>query len=210
MTQDTLNQIIEEISKSELTKDELTQVKSSIEESKGSMTEEQYTAILSALNKAQESTRPFTVVTNDTLAVVGDANDTKVNKYTYEIDFTHPEYDDDGNITGEKRETKTYKNVYIKPRQQSRITKIIVTLLPFFRKTDEEGNITQYTPYELATIFSTLDESIYDIMYDLVAYVLGVPEEEKDYMELASVVKATLRFFLDFPEAVNEAESFFE
>lgn len=210
MTQDTLNQIIEEISKSELTKDELTQVKSSIEESKGSMTEEQYTAILSALNKAQESTRPFTVVTNDTLAVVGDANDTKVNKYTYEIDFTHPEYDDDGNITGEKRETKTYKNVYIKPRQQSRITKIIVTLLPFFRKTDEEGNITQYTPYELATIFSTLDESIYDIMYDLVAYVLGIPEEEKDYMELASVVKATLRFFLDFPEAVNEAESFFE
>lgn len=210
MTQETLNQIINEITTSELTQEEIEQVRSSITESKSGMTEEQYTAILSALNKAQESTRPFTVVTNDTLAVVGDANDTKVNKYTYEIDFTKPEYDEEGNLVGRKRETKTYKNIFITPRQQSRVTKIIVMLLPYFRKMNEDGTVTEYTPFELAEIFTALDDEIYDVMYELVAYILKVPEEDKDYMELGSVLKAVLGIIADFPEAINEAESFFE
>ncbi len=210
MTEETLNKIVTEITTSEMTAEEIAQVRDTIQKSKGGMTEEQYKSILEALDKAQESTRPFTVVANENLAVVGDANDTKINKFTYEVNFTHPVKDDDGNIIGTKHETKTYKNIFITPRQSSRVTKIIVMILPYFRKVDENGNVVEYTMYEMAEIFVSLDEAIYDVMYDLVAYILGIPEEEKEYMELSSVIKVVLRLLNDFPEAVNEAESFFE
>lgn len=210
MTKETFEQVKKEIETSELTQEEINTLRQSINESKSGMTEEQYNGLLEALDKAAESVRPFTVVKGDTLAVVGDANDTKVNKYTYEIIFTKPTYDDEGNITGEASETKTYNNVYIKPRQQTKVVKILTTILPYFRKVNEDGSVGKYTPFELAEIFSSMDEVVYDLMYDLMAYILDIPDEEKDYMELASVLKATLSLFMDFPEAVNEADSFFE
>lgn len=209
MTKETFEQIRNEIETSELTQGELDTLKESINQSQSNMTKEQYDGLLEALDKAQESVRPFTVVKDDTLAVVGDANDTKVNKYTYEIKFKKPAFDDEGNITGEASETKTYKNVYVKPRQQTKLVKMLVMLLPYFRKVNEDGTIDKYTPFELGEIFASMDEEVYDLMYDLVSYVLDIPKEEKDYMEMVSVIGATLRFLVEFPEVVNEAESFF-
>lgn len=209
MTKETFEQIKNEIENSELTQEELNTLKQSIADSQSNMTKEQYDGILEALNKAQESVRPFTVVKGDTLAVVGDANDTKVNRYTYEIKFERPSYDEDGNINGKDIETKTYNNVFVTPRQQSKLVKMVVMILPFFRKVNEDGSIENYTPFELGEIFSQLDEEVYDLMYDLVAYVLGVPEEDKDYMAMISVISTSMRFLADFPEVVNEAESFF-
>lgn len=209
MTKETFEEIKRAIGSSELSNDELETLKSSLTDSQSNMTKEQYDALLEAIDKAQESVRPFTVVKGDTLAVVGDANDTKVNKYTYEIKFERPAYDEEGNLTGREAEVKTYKNVYVTPRQQSRLVKMLVMILPYFRKVNEKGEIEQYTPFELGEIFASMDEEVYDLMYDLVAYVLDIPNEDKNYMTLASVIGAALKFLTDFPEVVNEAESFF-
>lgn len=209
MTKDTFEEIKRAIGSSELTNDELETLKSSLTDSQSNMTKEQYDALLEAIDKAQESVRPFTVVKGDTLAVVGDANDTKVNKYTYEIKFERPAYDEEGNLTGKSFETKTYKNVFITPRQQTRVVKILTMILPYFRKVNENGEIEQYTPFELGEIFATMDEEIYDLMYDLVAIVLGIPKEDRDYMSFVSVISNALKILTEFPEVVNEAESFF-
>lgn len=209
MTNDTFEEIKRAIGSSELSNEQLETLRGSLTDSQSNMTKEQYDALLEAIDKAQESTRPFTVVKGDTLAVVGDANDTKLNKYSYEIKFEKPAYDDEGNLTGKTSETKTYKNVFITPRQQSRVVKILTMILPYFRKVNEDGSIDEYTPYELGEIFATMDEEIYDLMYDLVAYVLHVPQEDKDYMSFPSVIGAALKILTEFPEVVNEAESFF-
>lgn len=210
MTNDTFEEIKRAIGSSELSNDQLETLKSSLTDSQSNMTKEQYDALLEAIDKAQESTRPFTVVKGDTLAVVGDANDTKLNKYTYEIKFEKPEYDEEGNLVGKTSETKTYKNIFITPRQQTRVVKIMTMILPFFRKVNEDGTIEAYTPYELGEIFATLDEDVYDLMYDLVAYTLQIPNEEKEYMSFMSVIGATLKIITEFPEVMNEAESFFD
>lgn len=209
MTNDTFEEIKRAIGSSELSNDELETLKSSLTDSQSNMTKEQYDALLEAIDKAQESVRPFTVVKNDTLAVVGDANDTKVNKYTYEIKFEKPAYDEDGDLIGMTSETKTYKNVYITPRQQTKAVKMLVMILPYFRKVNEKGEIENYTPFELGEIFATMDEEVYDLMYSFVAYVLGIPDDEKDYMRMTSVIGTSIRLITEFPEVVNEAESFF-
>ena len=209
MTNETFEEIKIAIDTGELSNDQLETLKSSLADSQSNMTKEQYDALLEAINKAQESTRPFTVVKGDTLAVVGDANDTQLHKFEYEITFKKPTYDEDGNLVGKTSETKTYKNVFIAPRQQSRVVKILTMILPYFHKVGEDGSIDKYTPLELAEIFSTFDEDVYDMMYELVAYVLHIPNEEKDYMEWISVIGAAVKICIEFPEVVNEAESFF-
>lgn len=209
MTKETFEEIKRAIGSSELSNDELETLKSSLTDSQSNMTKEQYDALLEAINKAQESTRPFTVVKGDNLAVVGDANDTQLHKFEYEITFKKPTFDEEGNLVGKTTETKTYKNVFIAPRQQSRVVKILTMILPYFHKVNEDGSLSNYTTLELAEIFANFDESIYDMMYELVAYVLHIPQEEKDYMVWSSVVGASVRICVEFPEVVNEAESFF-
>lgn len=210
MTKETFEELKKGIESSELTHEELETLKTSIADSRSNMTKEQYDALLGAINKAQESTRPFTVVKGDTLAVVGDANDTELKKFEYEITFKKPTYDEEGNLVGKTTETKTYKNVFIAPRQQSRVVKILTMILPYFHKVNEDGSLTKYTPLELAEIFTSFDESVYDLMYELVAFVLHIPNEEADYMSWASVVGAATKICIEFPEVVNEVESFFD
>lgn len=210
MTNDTFEEIKKGIESTELTHDELDTLRDSIENSQSNMTKEQYDALLEAINKAQESTRPFTVIKNDTLAVVGDANDTELKKFEYEITFKKPTYDEEGNLVGKTSETKRYKNVFIAPRQQTRVVKLLTMILPYFHKVNEDGSLGNYTPFELGEIFSTMDESVYDLMYELVSCVLHIPKEDADYMQFSSVIGSTIKICVEFPEVVNEAESFFD
>lgn len=210
MTKETFEQVKKEIEASELTEEELDTLRASITDSQSNMTKEQYDGLLEAINKAGESTRPFTVIKNDTLAVVGDANDTQLKKFEYEITFKKPSYDEEGNLVGKTSETKRYKNIFIAPRQQTRVVKILTMILPYFHKVNEDGSLSDYTPYELGEIFSAMDESIYDLMYELVTYVLHIPKEEADFMQFSSVIGSTIKICMEFPEVVNEAGSFFD
>ena len=206
MEQTKVDRIVSEIENSNFTAEEMQTLRSTVEQSQSSMTLEQYQAIMTAIDHAQNSTRPFIISNQDELAVAGDANDTKINPYDYEITFRKPVFDDDGNITGETTEVKEYKNIYITPRKQTKIQKLLVMIMPYFQKEDGEP----YTKLEMLEIFSGLDETLYDYMYDLVAYLLNIPEEEKECMTLASVIGASIRFMFGTPEAVNEANAFFD
>ena len=166
------------------------------------MTENEYREIDEAIDKAQESVVPFPVQTEDELSVVGDANQTELNKHDFKIEFRIPQQ---GKYTSYTRE---FKGVYITPRQNVSIVKAFTTLMPFFRK-PSDGGVVEYTEAEKREIATKFDQSVYDAMYDLVAVVLGIDMDLKDYMTPQSVMDATVKILLQYPEMVNEADTFF-
>ena len=46
-------------------------------------------------------------------------------------------------------------------------------------------------------------------MYDLVAAVLHIDDDLKEYMYPSSVFDAVSKIFMQYPELVNEADTFF-
>ena len=208
MTDFEYRKILNGIKNTEMTEEEKNVVIETVEQSKSNMTVEQYEGIKAALDNAQESTVPFPVINDDELAVVGDANKTELKRYDYQVVFEKPVYED-GELTGMKRETKTYENVFVKPRQNTQIVKWLASMLPYFYKVDEEGNQVEYTKLEMLSIFGKLDGVILDTMYELVAVILDIPDGEKDFMVGSSVMETVLKFIDDNPQTANEAMTFF-
>ena len=85
----------------------------------------------------------------------------------------------------------------------------MTALLPYYRKVTSDGGVTRYEPVEQDQIKRGFSEDIYDLMYDLVATVLDIDQELKDYMTQKSVVEATARIIELYPELVNESDTFF-
>lgn len=211
MTEFEYKRIINQIKKTPMTDEEIQLVRDTIEEEKeNSMTLEQYEGIKAALDKAQETDIPFTVVNDDELAVVGDANKTELRRYEYEITFTRPGYDADGNLKDDPEvETKKYENVFVKPRMTTRIVKLLASMLPYFYKVDEDGNQESYTKLEQIKILGSLDSAIYDLMYELVALILDIPAKDIDYMDGSTVLNTIMKFIDDNPNIAREAQLFF-
>ena len=166
------------------------------------MTEREYKDIDEGLDKATESVVPFPVV-DEEMMVVGDANKTELNKHDFKITFKVPDGD------GYKKHVKEYTGVYITPRQQVRINKAIVALMPYFRKPDD-GSVSEYTTEEKLKIMNEFGDEIVDIMYELVAAVLKIDPVLTDYMTLDSVMNASVKIIRMYPEMVNEGDTFFD
>lgn len=173
------------------------------------MTKEEYMKIKQGLDGAQDSTIPFPVVQDDTIAVVGDANKTENKKYDYTIRFCIPHKTEKGlEVTTKDKE---YKDVYITPRQQATLQKVMVEFLMYFRKPNkEDGSVADYTQDELNQIIASMDEKITDDMYMLVGTVLGVDEDLREYMMPSSVLSALNKIIRNYPDMVNSADTFFE
>lgn len=172
------------------------------------MTQEEYLSIRDKMESAQESTRPFAIPTEDEVVVVGDANDTKVNKSNFKIDFRLPE-EKDGRITYSNT-TIEYKNVFITPRQDSKIVSLIVDMLPFYYKVQEDGGVEHYDSKEIVQLLSDIPDEIYDKMYAVVGSVLGIDKRLTDFMTPTSVMDAFAQICETFPEVINEADAFFD
>lgn len=169
------------------------------------MTENEYREIDEAIDKAQESVVPFPVQTEDELSVVGDANRTELNKHDFTITFLVPQQ-------GKwHKYTKEFKGVYISPRHDPSINKTMTALLPYFRKARMDGSVVNFTDAEKVEISKEISQNqeLYDIMRDLVAVVLDIDPELKDYMTSESVMRSVLNIILQYPEMVNEADTFF-
>lgn len=162
-----------------------------------------YERIDKGIESAEKSVIPFQVTKDDELAVVGDANETGLNKHDFKITFKLP----DGNKY--KEYTKEFNGVYLKPRHETRLVKFMTALLPYYRKVTSDGGVIRYEPVEQDQIKRGFSEDIYDLMYDLVATVLDIDQELKDYMTQQSVVEATARIIELYPELVNESDTFF-
>lgn len=167
------------------------------------MTENEYREIDEALDTSEESVVPFPVPTDDELIVAGDANRTEINRHDFTVVFSVPK--------GDKYETVTreFKDVYITPRQAPTIQKAVTALLPFFRKANTDGTVTEYTEAEKVEIAKKFDQSIWDSMYQVVGVVLRIDPAVVDYMTPNSVLKALVKIIMQYPEMINEADTFF-
>lgn len=172
------------------------------------MKREDYDEILKGIDDAENSVIPFPVVSDDEIVVVGDANETDIKMYDFDITFQIPVKGDDG-IVRYRTENKHYKDVFITPRRNSAIVRTIVDLLPYFKKPDENGNLSSYTEEEVADLLENFDEAVYDRMYMLVAAVLGIDERLTFFMTEDSVWSATANIIRQYKATVNEATTFF-
>lgn len=175
------------------------------------MTESEYKTIDKAFQEAEQSDTPFLIAAEDELVVAGDANKTELNIHDFEVTFRIP-VEENGKVKYTTK-TKEYKGVYITPRRDSDIVKALTVLLPFFRglKADENGEImvSDLTEEEKKQIFDHLTDEVYDAMYDVVASVLRIDPDLKEFMHPTSVMINTAKVIRCYAEVVNEADTFF-
>ena len=171
------------------------------------MTQEELKKLKDQIKEAESSVTPFPIVTENEIAVAGDANQTQIKPTTFEITFALPR--DTGGKVAYDRHTVTYKDVYPKPRNMVTIDRMISILLPYLMKANEDGSIDEYSDEEMKNILIAFDEDVTNIMYDLVAAVIGVDKELKDFMLPSSVFQNLVKIIKFFPEAWNEGDTFF-
>ncbi len=168
-----------------------------------------YNDIKEGIDAAPESPVPFPVVKDDKISVIGDANQTEINKHDFKILFRLPE----GVVDGEKTEGGVlkeieYKDVFITPRQSGKVVSSLCKMLPFFRKLAGK-EVEEYTYDDIVTILAEYGDEFVDEMYNLVGKTLKIDDALLDYMVPGSAVSATYQIITSFPEIVNEAEAFF-
>ena len=129
--------------------------------------------------------------------------------YDFNIEFQIPYREDNNSKVRYKTINKEYKDVFVQPRRNSEIVRIIVDLIPFFYKWDDNGELHHYTREEYAEIYDTMDAEIIDRLYDLVARVLGIDMSLKNYMVEESVWAATANIINQYKATINEGKTFF-
>lgn len=170
-----------------------------------------YADMKEGLDEAPDSPIPFPVIKDDKMSVIGDVNKTDKNAHDFKIVFEFPV----GAIEGEDKpiiREKEYKNVFISPQKRMDIVSIVCRMMPFFRKImDEKGNITieDYSTEEIVRLVGEHGNVFAHDMYDLVATVLGIDDEMKQFMQVGSVLPASSQIFKEYPDVINEAEAFF-
>lgn len=170
-----------------------------------------YADMKESLDNAPESPVPFPVVKDEKLSVIGDANETQINKHDFQIRFKFPRGAIDGQTEDIVR-TKEFKNIFIAPRKSMKVISIVCRMMPFFRKVIDdsgEARIEKYSLNEILELIGEHGDVFSNDMYELVASVLDIDEEMIDFMEPDSVLDATAQIFRNYPELLNEAESFF-
>lgn len=170
------------------------------------LTQEDLLRMKEAANKASESTIPFPIVKDGTVAVVGDANKTALNKHDFTITFCIP---DQNAETGYAVRHVEYKDVYPKPRQASDIERLVTMMMPIMHKVKQDGTVEDYTTEELIALTEALNDGVYDLMYQLVERVVGVHKDLVDYMTPKSVFENTMKIFECYPDMLNAGEAFF-
>ena len=170
------------------------------------MTEKDYFKVVDAMDEAQESDRPYLIHEEEPI-VVGDANDTAVTPTDFRVLFRIPKKENN-KVTYEYREIE-YNDVYITPRMDMKIVRVMSELTPFFRKVNKDGSVERYTDEEAMDIVRSLDDAILDHMYDLVGSVLSIDPRLVQYIEVGSVLRNVTEIIRAFPETYNESEAFF-
>ena len=99
--------------------------------------------------------------------------------------------------------------MFISPRRELKAEKALIPIISYFRKPDG-GNVETLSEDEKIAMATSIDEEFLDYAYDLVSVVLGIDDELKEYMEIASVFENTAQIMRAFPSMVNAADTFFD
>lgn len=168
------------------------------------ISQEELLKMKEVVDRAANDDTPFPIVKDGNVAVAGDPNKTALNKTDFKISFRIP------NGKGEyiTRDVE-YKDVYLTPRRALTASRLVTSLMPLFRNAKQDGSISDYTDEEMIVLVHSLDENVIDLMYKLVAAVVGVDEELTEYMIPKSVLDAILKIFIVYPDLVNTGDAFF-
>lgn len=166
-----------------------------------------FNAIKKGMEAAQSDTTPF-LIPGDEPTVVGDANKTQINAHDFEITFRIPQKMEDGSIKQVKQK-KEYKGVYITPRMDSVVQRLVTQMMPYMYEIGQDGNLRPYTPEEFEKVSKDFDQELTDIMYETVGTVLRIDKMLWDFMMPDSVEAAVMKLIIQIPELINEADSFF-
>lgn len=182
---------------------------------------------LESMKKMQETMReahkddtPFTVVSRDGMAVVGDPNKTETKKRDYVVlfHFTPEEIKDRGireeAITGwaqgQALVPMAFNDVMLAARYVPMVDAAIIKLLPYFYNINQEnGAVRERTDEELVDLVNDMCIEIGDDLYNFVAAFLQIKRDIVLNMDFESVVETATQLINDFPEVFNSAESTF-
>lgn len=175
------------------------------------ITQEEMLKIKESAKKAEESERPFPILKDGELAVVGDVNDIELKPHDYTVTFSFP---DEMGIEGEHKAGRTlkdveYKNIYVTPQDSYPILRNLMELMPLFNKINEDGSLTERTEEELAEVLEVVNDQAVDTCYNIVARFLKVDESLVPYMQPVSVFATVARLIRDNEASWNEADVFF-
>lgn len=166
-----------------------------------------YEEMKAGIEAAQTDTTPF-LIPGDEPTVVGDANKTQINAHDFEITFRIPQKMEDGSIR-QIKQTKEYKGVYITPRMDAVVQKLVTQMMPYLYEIGEDGTLRPYSAEEFERVSANFDKEMTDIMYETVGTVLRIDKLLWDFMMPDSVEAAVMKLIIQIPELVNEADSFF-
>lgn len=183
------------------------------------ITQKDFMKLKDARDKAlAENDRPYLVVANDEMIVAGDPNKTEVKKHDYTIAFAFPkewkEKIGEENIVkeiGQYIVTEIeYKDVFLNPRSQMSALSALVELEPFFNKIIDNGEVKDLENEDIREILRVMNDDMTKALYNAVGTILGVDKDIEDYMVITDVILTAVMLTADFPEAINEANAFFE
>lgn len=185
------------------------------------ITMEQFETLKGAMDEAQNDDTPYIGTMDNQLHVFGDPNKTEIKSADYTVLFAFPdtkEWRKRIEINGDKilREIpgyvmaeRTYKNVYLSPKNIGNAMTSLVMLEQFLNDITEDGEIRPLSLQEMQSVMLNMNGEMSDVTYDLVAAVLRIPEIEKEWMLPTSVFTNAVAFVLNNPSTVNEADLFF-
>lgn len=168
---------------------------------------DKYLEFKEGIEAAETDTTPF-IIPDEELTVVGDANKTQLNCHDFSITFRIPQKMEDGSIKQIKK-TVDYNDVYITPRMDTQVVKLLTKFMTYYHKPTENGDVVPYTIEEIDQIRKSYDEDMLDVMYETVGVVLKIKPELRECMLRQSVEDAAVKILGQYPELVNEADTFF-
>lgn len=182
------------------------------------ITQNDFLKMQNARKRAEEDDTPFLVMDGDKMKIPGDANKTQVKKHDYTIGFAFPatwkDRFDPKDIVKEVGQYIVvdieYKDVFLNPRLQMTAISALVELEPFFNKVYDNGEVKDLTVDEVRDVLRYLDDDMTKALYHAVAVILGVDKSIEEYMLISDVIATSIMITEDFPEAINEANVFFE
>lgn len=147
-----------------------------------------------AMNTAQETPQPFMAAgENNRPVIVGDTTQVESsNDYTVEFEF--PEAMMVGNA-GEKTERgtvivrRTIKSAYITARKARRLRNKTAILMSAFTKLNAKNEPEIMTIDDISNANMALNDSVLDAMESVVQVVLGITDEDMEYLTDESLTK---------------------
>lgn len=188
------------------------------------------------IEKAREDTTPYAVYDgkSEQLSVYGDANKTENKSVDMTVlfrflkeDFEQPDDIADTKEIGKYVQySRTYTDVTITPRKNTEVLEHLLSVVPYFTELEDamsdfkeamekaetkEQKSEVYRVYNIKVlhVYNTMSDDVTIALYNFVATLCGISDEEAAHMVASSVMTAASTIITEFPEVFNEAETLF-